>query len=87
MTLPDIIGLFGVACVLYAYWALQTERLAAEDWRFSAVNGIGAVLIMVSLFHTFNLASFVIEIVWLAISLYGLWKAWRRRAANPSQPE
>lgn len=87
MTLPDIIGLFGVACVLYAYWALQTERLAAEDWRFSAVNGIGAVLIMVSLFHTFNLASFVIEIVWLAISLYGLWKAWHRRAAKPSQPD
>ncbi len=78
MTLPDLIGLLGVACVLFAYWALQTERLASEDWRFSAVNGIGAVLIMVSLFHTFNLASFVIEIVWLAISLYGLWKAWRK---------
>lgn len=79
MTLPDFVGLLGVACVLFAYWALQAERLAAEDWRFSAINGAGAVLILVSLFHTFNLASFVIEIVWLAISLYGLGKAWRRR--------
>ncbi|MEM7727671.1 MAG: hypothetical protein AAF311_00180 [Pseudomonadota bacterium] len=81
MTLPDMIGLSGVACVLFAYWALQTERLKAEDWRFSAVNAMGAVLILVSLHHTFNLASFVIEVVWLAISLFGLWKAWRRRTA------
>lgn len=82
MTIPDLIGLFGVALILIAYWALQTERLAAEDWRFSAVNGLGALLIMVSLYFTFNLASFVIEVFWLAISLFGLWKAWRRRTES-----
>ena len=85
MTLPDLIGLFGVALILIAYWALQTERLAAEDWRFSAVNGLGALLIMVSLYFTFNLASFVIEIFWLGISLFGLWKAWRRRGERAVQ--
>lgn len=85
MTLPDLIGLFGVALILIAYWALQTERLAAEDWRFSAVNGLGALLIMVSLYFSFNLASFVIEIFWLGISLFGLWKAWRRRGERAVQ--
>ncbi|MGB3457450.1 MAG: hypothetical protein WBG08_00080 [Litorimonas sp.] len=79
MSLPDLVGLSGVALILFAYFALQTDRLAAEDWRFSALNGLGAVLIMVSLWFTFNLASFVIEVFWLAISLFGLWKAWRRR--------
>lgn len=82
MTLPDLIGLLGVALILIAYFALQTERIAAEDWRFSAINGLGAILIMISLYYTFNLASFVIEIFWLMISLYGLWKAWRRRVAG-----
>ncbi len=77
-SLPDLVGLLGVAFVLAAYYALQTERVRAEDWRFSATNAAGAVLIMVSLYFTFNLASFVIEVCWLAISLYGLWKAWRR---------
>jgi len=80
MTIPDFIGLLGVALVLFAYWGVQTERLPAKDWRFSAVNGIGAILIMVSLFFTFNLASFVIEVFWLGISVYGLWKAWMRRS-------
>jgi hypothetical protein len=87
MTVPDFIGLVGVALILAAYFALQTARLSAEDWRFSAINGVGAVLIMVSLYFTFNLASFVIEVFWLAISAYGLWKAWkRRRAAFVSEP-
>lgn len=86
MTLPDLIGLCGVALILIAYFSLQTERIAAEDWRFSAINGVGALLILVSLYFTFNLASFVIEIFWLAISAYGLWKAWRRRDKTPAEP-
>ncbi|GHA85682.1 hypothetical protein GCM10009069_06120 [Algimonas arctica] len=82
MTLPDLIGLIGVSLILCAYWGVQTDRLPAQDWRFSAVNGSGALLIMVSLYFTFNLASFVIEVFWLLISGYGLWKAWRRRQST-----
>ena len=78
-TLPDLIGLVGVALILVAYAGVQSGRLPAEDWRFSALNGVGAALILVSLWFEFNLASFVIEIAWLAISLWGLWRAWRGR--------
>ncbi|MEL6686105.1 MAG: hypothetical protein AAFP97_00615 [Pseudomonadota bacterium] len=85
MTLPDLIGLAGVVLILIAYFALQTERIASEDWRFSAINGLGAILIMISLYFTFNLASFVIEVFWLIISVYGLWKVWRRRGKAPLQ--
>ena len=70
-----------MSLILIAYFSLQTERIRSEDWRFSAINGVGALLIMTSLYFTFNLASFVIEIFWLMISLFGLWKAWRRRRA------
>lgn len=79
MTLPDIIGLIGVALILFAYAGVQSGRLPAVDWRFSAINGAGALLIMISLVFTFNLASFVIEVFWLLISVFGLWKAWRGR--------
>ena len=75
---PDFIGLIGVGLILLTYGALTLERIDPKGWPYSAGNGIGAVLILISLIFSFNLASFVIEIAWLAISLFGLWKAWRR---------
>ena len=77
-TIPDVIGLIGVGLILLTYAALTLEKIDPKGWRYSAGNGFGAVLILVSLYFSFNLASFVIEIAWLAISLFGLWKAWRR---------
>jgi hypothetical protein len=82
MTPPDVIGLIGVALILFAYAGVQSGRLPAADWCFSAINGAGALLIMISLLFTFNLASFVIEVFWLLISAFGLWKAWRRRGGD-----
>lgn len=79
MTAYDILGLCGVFIILATYLALQLEKVSAQDWRYSALNGFGAILILISLLHSFNLASFVIEIAWLAISLFGLFKAWRAR--------
>jgi len=75
---PDIIGLLGVLMILASYGLLTLEKMDPKGWRYSAGNGIGAGLILISLFYSFNLASFVIEIAWLAISVFGLWKAWRR---------
>lgn len=77
MTLYDVIGIIGVGFVLLAYGLLQVEKINSKGWRFSALNAVGAVLIMVSLYFSFNLASFIIECAWLTISVYGLFKAWR----------
>jgi hypothetical protein len=75
---PDLIGLLGVGMILLTYPLLTLEKIDPRDWRYSAGNGLGALLILISLFYSFNLASFVIEIAWLGISLFGLWKARRR---------
>lgn len=75
ITLYDILGIGGVIIILIAYLLLQLEKLAVLDWRYSAANAAGALLILVSLFFSFNLASFIIEIAWLFISIFGLFKA------------
>jgi hypothetical protein len=80
MTLFDAIGLLGVALILIAYGLLQLEKIDPKSVRYSALNFIGAVLILVSLYFAFNLASFIIEIAWLLISGLGLWKAFTRKA-------
>jgi len=74
VTFPDMVGLTGVGCILLAYFLLQIEAMQADDWGYLGLNVAGAVLLIFSLMHTFNLASFVIEICWLTISLFGIGK-------------
>ena len=74
MTLFDLIGIAGTVLVILAYFATQQGWVRADDWRFPFINLVGAILILVSLWADWNLPSFVMEIFWLAISLYGLWR-------------
>ena len=75
----DLVGNLGVATILGAYLALQLGRLDGQGLAYSALNGIGAALVLVSLWVDFNLSAFVIEACWVAISLFGVARAWRSR--------
>ncbi len=68
----DLVGNLGVLCVLSTYFLLQAGRLRADDLRYGALNALGAVLIGISLTVDFNLSSFVIELCWFSISVYGM---------------
>jgi hypothetical protein len=81
MTFFDLVGLIGVGLVLLAYFLLQTRMVTADDLRYPVINLVGAILILVSLTKTFNLASFVIEIAWIGISIYGIARIMRARRA------
>ena len=70
--LYDILGLLGSLIIIAAYFATQRGWVEASDWRFPLANLIGAVLILVSLVFAWNLAAFVMEVFWIAISIYGL---------------
>jgi hypothetical protein len=69
--------LVGVGLIVVAYFASQQGWLSAEDWRFPTANLAGSLLILVSLWTAWNFPSAVIEVVWAAISLYGLFRRWR----------
>jgi hypothetical protein len=72
-------GFVGVAIIVTAYFANQQSWLASEDWRFPAANLVGSLLILASLYSAWNFPSVVIEVIWAAISLYGLGRRLRRR--------
>ncbi len=73
----DLVGNVGVVCILGTYLLLQLGRMSATALSFSLINGLGAALILVSLVVDFNLSSFIIEIVWLVISVAGVWRSLR----------
>lgn len=75
----DFIGLIGVSFVVGTYFLSQVGRMNVNRPLYPALNGLGALLILYSLSHTFNAASFVIEIFWLGISLVGLVRALLKR--------
>jgi hypothetical protein len=73
--ISNIIGLIGVAAVLFAYLALQLNWWRAKDFIYSFVNLLGSLLILYSLYFHWNLASVTIEVIWFLISSYGIWKS------------
>lgn len=75
----DIIGLTGVGLILLAYFLLQIEKLKSESLVYSLLNLAGAGFILISLVSEWNLPSFVVEIFWLIISIYGVIKFVNRR--------
>lgn len=76
--ITDIIGLAGTSLVVAAYLLLQLEKLDAKGLAFNVMNLSGAILLLISLSINFNLASFVIELFWIAASCIGLYRYfWR----------
>lgn len=68
----DVIGSLGVAMIVISYFLLQIERIDSRSVGYSLLNGIGASLILFSLYFNFNWSAFLIEGFWLLISLMGL---------------
>jgi hypothetical protein len=71
-TIYDFIGSIGVAIVIFTYFLLQIGKLRSDGLWYSLLNSIGAAFITLSLIFSFNLAAFVVEVLWVFISLFGV---------------
>ena len=78
----DFIGNVGVLIILGVYLMLQLEKITSSNFWFSALNLFGASMILYSLVYSFNLSSFVIECVWILISLIGILRHTHRYLLN-----
>ena len=78
----DLVGIIGVVLILATYMLLQLEKLSATSFLYSATNGLGALLILVSLIYEFNLSAFIIEAFWLLISIYGIVRYFSRNRSR-----
>ncbi len=85
-SVTDAVGLLGAFLIVSAYFLLQVGWIKTEAVSFSVVNGVGAAGIIISLLYEFNLSAMVIEVFWLAISVYGIYRALRLRRKATSDP-
>ena len=75
-----LVGNISVLLILRCYALLPLEKLKNTQLAYSAFNAINAISILASLAFTFNLWSFIIDVYWLIISFFSLFKALKQRA-------
>lgn len=75
----DLIGFVGSFFIVAAF-AYSNITANLNAMLFNLLNLAGAALLTVSLTVNFNLPTMVLEIIWMAIALFGIIKAWRAGA-------
>ena len=70
--LLTFVGVLGAVAYVAAFVLLQTGRIKGDSIAYSALNVLGAVFVLLSLFAEWSTAAFVNNVVWGLIALYGL---------------
>lgn len=80
----DLIGFAGSFFIVAAFAYSNLTTNVNSLW-FNVANFVGAALLTVSLTVNYNLPTLVLEIVWMAIAMFGIIKALRSRDNRPKQ--
>ena len=74
----DWIGILGTLMVLGAFFLLQAGKIHGNRLAYQLLNLLGAAGVLVSLQGKFNIAVFLLEAAWIAISVYGIVRTFRK---------
>jgi membrane-associated HD superfamily phosphohydrolase len=70
--ISDAVGIVGVGVVIISYFLIQIEKITISSSIYLYSNFFGSIMLLFSLFYHWNLASVIIEILWLLISFFGI---------------
>lgn len=73
-TLPEFIGITGAIIYLLSYAAVQWRRDFVRTIKYSLMNLTAASFVLYSLSTNWNTASAIIQISWIIISVYGVYR-------------
>ena len=80
----DWVGLLGTVMILGGFALLQAGKLSGTGLVYQLLNLFGAIGILLSLLGKFNLSVFLLEIAWVAVSLYGIARSFK--SSNKAKP-
>lgn len=78
MDIFQILGFVGMIFIVCAYLLIQMQKTNHNGWLYLWLNLIGAILLIISLLVHFNLGSFLIEVFWIAITIFGMIKTYKK---------
>lgn len=79
MNIFDISGLSGFCLYVAIYGGLQLGKIDGNSMRYTLLNAAAASLVLIGLWQNFNLASALIQIMWISISVVGIYRMLYRR--------
>ena len=71
-TWSDVVGNIGVVLLVTLLFLNVSNRISSQGLFYNIGNLLVAILLSINLYYKPNLSSFIIEIVWAAISIYGI---------------
>ncbi len=81
------VGIVGVILTLLAFYLINMNKVTSKSLSYQWLNLVGSILLLYSLLFHWNLASVLIEIAWISISLLGLYRALKHRNGSLQQEE
>ncbi|MFT5799537.1 MAG: hypothetical protein ACI84R_003614 [Candidatus Azotimanducaceae bacterium] len=79
------IGVFGFLLYVGAFSAIQSGYLCGNGILFPVNQVVAATCVLIGLAGAFNLASFLIQVSYIGIGMYGIIKRRRRERSNVSR--
>ncbi len=74
------IGIVAGICFVVAFGALNFGLLKSVSPLYQSLNFVGALGFTYTGIDPFNPGLFILEAIWAAVALYGLWKIWTIRS-------
>lgn len=69
----DAIGVAGFGLYVLTYSLLTFQRVQSSDVSYFILNGLAAAMVLIGLMSAFNLASALIQIFWIVISIVAVY--------------
>ncbi len=66
-----IVGILGFIVYMLAYALLQIGKIDGQGVTYVSLNFLAALLVLISLLNQFNMASMLIQVAWIIISITG----------------
>lgn len=65
----DLVGYLGATILVIAFGAQQSGKISSENIIQPLLNGVAALLILISLIYRFNPAAFLVQVLWIFFSI------------------
>ena len=83
----DLAGIIGALAVLLAYIKISVGSWSDRLLRYHLLNMFGAALISLSLVTSFNYATLLLQVAWIAVALIGVFRNWKFFSIRPGKKD